>query len=83
MVYNSSTDALQQLLFLESHGGRITKSLETVSMLANGLPYYFVEVTCTDGSQYGIHAYGEEARELREEAMRTAGRIIVTIGERG
>jgi hypothetical protein len=36
--------------------------------MTNGLKYYFVEVTCSDGIQYGIQAYGDEAEDLYKEA---------------
>ena len=35
----------------------------------NGIEYYFVEVTCNDGIQYGIQAFGEEALALYYETM--------------
>ena len=35
----------------------------------NGIEYYFVEVTCNDGIQYGIQAFGEEALALYDETM--------------
>jgi hypothetical protein len=35
--------------------------------LANGIPYCFAEVTCDNGSQFGITAYGDEAAELLKE----------------
>ena len=35
----------------------------------NGIEYYFVEVTCKDGIQYGIQAFGEEAVALYNETM--------------
>lgn len=70
MAYNDSRDALRQLLLLRLYGGSITKCSSAVSVLTNGMPYFFVEVTCQDGSQYGIPAYGEEAIELCREATR-------------
>jgi hypothetical protein len=36
--------------------------------MINGIEYCAVEITCDDASQYGIQAYGEEARELHNEA---------------
>jgi hypothetical protein len=81
-VYNNSTDALQQLLFLKRHGGRITKCSGTDCLLTNGVPFYFVEVTCEDGSQYGIQAYGEESRKLQEEVVRNTPGIVL-LNERG
>jgi hypothetical protein len=34
------------------------------------LPYFYVEVTGENGSQFGIPAYGDEAIELHNEALR-------------
>lgn len=73
MAYRDSTDALRQLLLLRLYGGSITKSSGVVSILGNGVPYFFVEVTCHDGSQYGITAYGEEAMALCREATNNTG----------
>jgi hypothetical protein len=74
VAYNDSTDALKQLVLLQIYGGSITKSSGVVSVLTNGMPYFFVEVTCQDGSQYGIPAYGDEAIELHKEAKRNINR---------
>ena len=60
-----------QLRLLRSLGGQITKSPSTISVLSNGLPYYYVEVTGDNGSQFGIPAYGDEAFELHKEALGT------------
>jgi hypothetical protein len=38
--------------------------------MRNGLEYCFVEVTCSDETQYGLRAYGKEAKELYKEAYR-------------
>jgi hypothetical protein len=38
--------------------------------MRNGIEYCFIEVTCCDGTQYGLQAYGEEAKELYKEAHR-------------
>ena len=35
----------------------------------NGIEYYYVEVTCKDGIQYGIQGFGEEAVALYNETM--------------
>jgi hypothetical protein len=69
MAYNDSNDALKQLVLLRLYGGSITRSSGVVSVITNGIPYFFVEVTCQDGSQYGISAYGDEAIELHKEVM--------------
>jgi hypothetical protein len=38
--------------------------------MRNGMEYFFVEVTCSDGTQYELQAYGEEANELYKESYR-------------
>jgi hypothetical protein len=38
--------------------------------MRNGIEYCFVEVTCSDGTQYGLQAYGEEANQLYKELYR-------------
>jgi hypothetical protein len=48
----------------------ITQAYEDIFYSANGAAYYFVEVTCSDGIQYGIQAYGDEARALYKEVNR-------------
>lgn len=50
----------------------ITQAYHDVFYSANGVAYYFVEVTCNDGIQYGIQAYREEARALYKEVNRYA-----------
>jgi hypothetical protein len=37
--------------------------------MKDGIEYCFVEVTCNDGTQYGLQAYGE-ANQLYKEAYR-------------
>ena len=54
---------------LRSRGGRISKIPSGLSVLSNGLPYYYVEVTGDNGSQFGIPAYGDEAIRLHNEAI--------------
>lgn len=72
--YNSCIHALRDLLLL--NGGhpsprcRITKLSRDVSHLENGIGYCFVEVTCDGGEQYGIQSFGDEAVELRKEALK-------------
>ena len=36
----------------------------------NGIEYYFVEVTCKGGIQYGIQAFGEEAIALYKNTIK-------------
>ena len=38
------------------------------------MEHYFVEVTCSDGIQYGLQAYGEEAISLYKETMKSLGK---------
>ena len=66
----ATSESSRQLRLLHSHGGRITRSPSDVSVLSNGLPYFYVEVTATNGSQFGIPAYGDEAIELHNESLR-------------
>jgi len=67
---SDSSDSSSQLRLLRSRGGRITKIPSGLSVLSNGLPYYYVEVTGDNGSQFGIPAYGDEAIRLHNEALR-------------
>ena len=71
MTYEETTsESSRQLRLLRSRGGRITKTPSGLSVLSNGLPYYYVEVTGDNGSQFGIPAFGDEAIELHNEALR-------------
>lgn len=65
VVYDSSIDALYDLL--SSH--QITEVSTSLSHLTNGIEYSFVEITCVDGIQYGLQAYGQEALELNRVAL--------------
>ncbi|MFY9965888.1 MAG: hypothetical protein WBL44_15085 [Nitrososphaeraceae archaeon] len=65
VVYDSSIDALHDLL--SSH--QITEISTSLSHLTNGIEYSFVEITCIDGIQYGLQAYGQEALELNRVAL--------------
>jgi hypothetical protein len=66
-------NSFEQLSLLHKKGGMITKFSRNITTASNGLPYYFVEFTSTNGSQYGIQAYGKEATELYTEVMRILG----------
>jgi hypothetical protein len=72
--YNSSVHALQRLLSTSlsspSAHCRITKIPQVIPHMINGIEYCAIEITCDDGPQYGIQAYGEEAIELHKEALR-------------
>lgn len=62
-------DALRRFLFLLNEGGYITNASD-LPMSAHGLPYYCVEITFENGTQYAIQAYGDEATVLHEEVMK-------------
>lgn len=62
--YGSSIEALDDLLT----SNHVTDIPTSLSHLTNGIEYSFVEVTCSDGSQYGLQAYGNEAIELNKLA---------------
>jgi hypothetical protein len=66
--YASSIDALHDLF--SSHC--VTGISANLSELKNGVEYVFVEITCDDGSQYGLQAYGKEALELHRVALEIA-----------
>jgi hypothetical protein len=67
-------DASKRLLTLCTRAnGKITRYPERLRILENGVEHYFVEVTCEDGLQYGLQAYGEEAIALYKETMKTVG----------
>jgi hypothetical protein len=51
----------------ECKRGRITKFSTMSHISREGLGYYFVEVTGSNGCRYGIQAYGEEAEAFQKE----------------
>jgi hypothetical protein len=68
-------DASKRLIVLCSReNGKITRYPEKLRTLDNGVEHYFVEVTCNDGIQYGLQAFGEEAVSLFKETMKTLGK---------
>jgi hypothetical protein len=67
-LYDSSVQALQRLL--TSGTCSITKIPQGIPQMINGIEYCAIEITCDDGTQYGIQAHGEEAIELHKEALR-------------
>ena len=65
-------DASKRLLTLcTRENGKITRYPERLRILDNGVEHYFVIVTCEDGIQYGLQAFGEEAIALYKETMKT------------
>ena len=64
MVYNSSIDAVKELILIAENGGYVSWISDKDSRLINGLNYCLVEVTCRSGAQYAVQAYGDEALKL-------------------
>jgi hypothetical protein len=62
--YASSIEVLRDL----QNSCHITEISASLSHLSNGVEYSFVEITCDDGIQYGLQAYGKEALELNRIA---------------
>ena len=68
-------DASKRLLMLcNRENGKITQYPENLRKLVNGAEHYYVEVNCSDGIQYGLQPYGEEAISLYKETMKTLGK---------
>jgi len=65
VVYDSSIDALYELL----SSCQITEISTSLSHLTTGIEYSFVEITCSDGIQYFLQGYGQEALELNRVAL--------------
>ena len=71
--YGSSIDALNDL----RSSGQIAEITSSLSHLANGVAYSFIEVTSIDGTQYGLQAYGNEALELHRVAFQELLKITL------
>jgi hypothetical protein len=77
-MLQSSIDVLQKLLIFDDNKEKIrrntpcyiTKRPQRISYTQDGIEYCFVEITCPDGVQYGIQAFGDEAIALYIEANR-------------
>jgi hypothetical protein len=71
-MYQSPADALMGLVTSRGRESELLpwtlKTTEELRKMRNGIDYFFVEVTFSNGTQYGIHAYGEEAEELQHQA---------------
>jgi hypothetical protein len=79
-LYQDSVHALRELLPSEPTEGpsrscRITKLSHSVSHLENGVEYCLVEVTCDDGEQYGIQAFGREAVQIAQRSTKAKSGI--------
>lgn len=72
-MYKSAADALTGLVSgKEKEVARLPWRIDMSDrrlMMENGIDYFHVLVTFGNGNQYGIPAYGDEARELRERAL--------------
>lgn len=70
--YSNSVEALNELL----RSCVLSEISVSLSRLSNGLEYSFVEITCSDGAQYGLQAYGEEALELNRAAHKNMSKAV-------
>jgi hypothetical protein len=76
-LYKSAADALQGLFVTKgSPACRITR-VPKPGLMANGIEYCFVEVTCAEGAQYGIEAFGGEAKDLYASAQRLQEELAI------
>ncbi len=66
--YFNGTDALRQLMKLQDTEPIIVKISPKDYTLNNGVDYCYVVVEYKDGTNYSLHAYGNEARELHKAA---------------
>jgi hypothetical protein len=71
--YTLCNPCLKLQHIVKSERGVITQCLKEIVPLVNGVQSYFVEVTSDSGVQYGISAYGNEAKELYEMTMTILG----------
>jgi hypothetical protein len=76
-VYASPKDALVHLLEAKEDLNKITRTSPGILKLKNGIKYFQVEVTSSNGAQYGIAAYDEEAEELFSIAQ-SASKLLIT-----
>jgi hypothetical protein len=66
--YINGSDTLRRLMKLQDTEANIVKISPKDHTLNNGVDYCCVVVEYKDGTNYSLHAYGKEARELHEEA---------------
>jgi hypothetical protein len=64
----NASDTLRRLMKLQDTEANIVKISPKDHTLNNGVDYCCVVVEYKDGTNYSLHAYGKEARELHEEA---------------
>jgi hypothetical protein len=65
-----SIETLRQLLSSEGTEAQILSISPKGYTLSNGIDYCYVGIKSKDDSVYSIHAYGIEAIELRNAAMK-------------
>ena len=68
---NQPCELLNQII--ESENGYISQHSCEIGHLDNGVECYFVEVTSESGTQYGIRAYGLEAKDLQQLTLSILG----------
>lgn len=73
LAYISSIEALRQLM--RSGDKSIVKISPRDYTLSNGVDYCSVGLKSNDGTNFSVQAYGEEARELHEQATMMATRV--------
>ncbi len=74
-MFDNSVDAL--LHVVRNNG---IKDVQTsISCMRNGILHCSVQVSCNDGTGYGIEAYGEEAEALFQEAKKHSKKEWLTI----
>jgi hypothetical protein len=77
-MVQDSIEAMRKLLIFNNNKEKIsysdpchiTKRPQRISYTQDGIEYCFVEISCSDGIQYGIQAFGDEAIALYLEANR-------------
>ena len=77
--YINGSDTLRRLMKLQDTEANIVKISPKDYTLNNGVDYCYVVVEYKDGTNYSLHAYGKEARELHEEATMMATRPIMLV----
>ena len=66
----ASTTALRQLLRSEGNEAHVVRISPKGYTLVNGVDYCYVALKSKDGTDYSVQAYGQEAIELYEQAVK-------------
>ena len=77
--YINGSYALRRLMKLRETEANIVKISPKDHTLNNGVDYCCVIVEYKDGTNYSLHAYGKEARQLHEEATMMSTRPIMLV----